>query len=51
MVYYFPKGRTPELRDDVAAEFIADGSAEPFDGEQSIEVSTAEILEGMAVSS
>ncbi len=29
MVYYFPKGRTPVLSEDVAADFIARGVAEP----------------------
>lgn len=49
MVFYFPKGRTPDLRDEAASDFIARGVAEPFDGEQVNEVSTKEILEGMAV--
>lgn len=31
MVTYFPRGRVPELRDDVAADFIARGIAEPSD--------------------
>lgn len=44
MVCYFRKGRTPELRDDVAADFIARGVAEPFDGEPVVEVSRDEIL-------
>lgn len=49
MVYYFPKGRTPELRDEIAAKFIADKVAVPFDDEPTIDKTTAEILEGMAV--
>lgn len=49
MVFYFPKGRTPELRDEIAAAFIARGVAETFGGDASIEVSMATILDGMAV--
>lgn len=45
MACYFRKGRTPELRDEIAADFIARGVAVPFDGEQVVEVSRDEILE------
>lgn len=45
MVCYFRKGRTPELRDEVAADFIARGMAVPFDGDPVVEVSRDEILE------
>ena len=51
MVYYFPKGRTPELRDEIAAGFIARGVAVPFSDEPTIDKTTTEILDGMAVSS
>lgn len=49
MAYYFPKGRTPELRGEIAGDLITRGMAEPFDGEPIKEVSTKEILDGMAV--
>lgn len=39
MVHYFPKGRTPELKEAVAQDFIARGIAEPFDGETVVEMS------------
>jgi hypothetical protein len=51
MIYYFPKGRTPELRDEIAEEFIACGVAESFRDEPTIDKTTTEILAGMAVSS
>lgn len=44
MIHYFAKGRTPELRDEVAADFIARGVAEPFDGAPVVELSRDEIL-------
>ena len=51
MVFYFPKGRTPELRDEIAADFITRGVAVAYDQEPSFDKTTAEILDGMAVSS
>ena len=51
MVFYFPKGRTPELRDEIAVDFIARGVAVPFSDEPTIDKTTTEILDGMAVSS
>ena len=48
MVCYFRKGRCPELRDEVAAEFIARGVAEPYVGEQVAELSYEDIMK-MAV--
>jgi hypothetical protein len=49
MVYYFPKGRTPDLRDEAAADFITRGVAVAYDNEQVVEQTTTEILAGMAV--
>ena len=44
MVHYFPKGRQPELRDDVAADFINRGVAEAITVDSIIDVSREEIL-------
>lgn len=30
MEHFYPKGRTPDVREDVAREWIAQGIAEPF---------------------
>lgn len=43
MVHYFPKGRTPVLSDEVAADFIAKGIAKPYDGEP-VNASTREAM-------
>ena len=49
MVYYFPKGRTPELPDNIASDYITRGVAVAYDGEQVVDQTTTEILAGMAV--
>jgi len=49
MVHYFPKGRSPELRDEIAAEFIARGVATPFDGEPVRDITDNERLLGITV--
>jgi hypothetical protein len=49
MTYYFPKGRTPDLPDDIAVEYITRGVAVAYQNEQVVEQTTTEILAGMAV--
>ena len=49
MAYYFPKGRTPDLPDDIAVEYITRGVAVAYSNEQVVEQTTTEILAGMAV--
>ena len=49
MVYYFPNGRTPELPDNIAADYITRGVAVVYDGEQVVDQTTTEILSGTAV--
>ncbi len=47
MQHVFPVGATPDLSDEVGAEFIACGAAVLFDGPDVLVVSAAEILDGM----
>jgi len=49
MAYYFPKGRTPDLPDDIAVEYITRGVAVAYSNEQVVEQTKNEILAGMAV--
>ena len=49
MAYYFPKGRTPELPNYIASDYITRGVAVAYDQEQVVEQTTTEILAGMAV--
>lgn len=44
MVLHFPKGATPDLRDEVATQFIADGAAEATGEAPPVFVSRDEIL-------
>lgn len=49
MEHFFPKGRTPELRDEVATAFIARGVAERYDGEPVTGMDGLKLLAEMAV--
>ena len=49
MEHFFPKGRTPDLRDEVAADFIARGVAERYDGEPVTGMDGLKLLAEMAV--
>lgn len=47
MEYFFPAGRTPEIPDDVASEWIAAGLAEPCELPASEQRVAAEIMQEM----
>ena len=54
MMTYFPASTerrviAPELRDEIAADFIASGVAKPFDGERVRDATDNEILDGITV--